>query len=97
MVTSTLAAGETNMVRMKCRARSGRNADLQVLDISAGGAMVDCRGWSAAPGDRVLVTLPGLSAQPAELVWLEDDRAGIAFEQPLHDAVLVHLQRTLGC
>lgn len=94
MVASTSAKGS---VRMKCRARSGRNVDLEVLDISAGGAMVDCRGWSAAPGERVLVTIPGLSAQPADVVWREDDRAGIAFEQPLYEPVLIHLQQTLGC
>lgn len=74
-------------LRMKVRSRRGLSADLEVLDISIGGAMVEARGWTAAPGDRVLVTLPGLSAQPAEMVWIEDGRGGIAFEQPLHETV----------
>jgi hypothetical protein len=75
-------------VRMKCRARSGRSADMNVLDISAGGAMVEYHGWSAQPGERVLASLPGLEPQGATLVWIEDNRAGIAFEVPLHETVL---------
>ncbi|MFB0612550.1 PilZ domain-containing protein [Aurantiacibacter poecillastricola] len=75
-------------VRMKCRARSGRTAEMKVLDISAGGTMVEYHGWSAQPGERILATLPGLEPQPATLVWAEDERAGIAFEVPLHETVL---------
>lgn len=63
------------------------SVELEVLDLSIGGAMVEARGWTAQPSDRVLVTLPGLSAQPAEVVWVEDGRSGIAFEQPLHETV----------
>lgn len=78
---------EKSELRIKCRSRRGLSADLEVLDLSIGGAMVEARGWAATPGERMLVTLPGLSAQPAELVWLEDGRAGIAFELPLHESV----------
>ena len=83
----SLAVGEQQVLRIKCRSRRGMNADLQVLDLSIGGAMVEARGWTGEAGDRVLITLPGLSAQPAELVWREDGRAGLAFEQPLHETV----------
>ncbi len=78
---------EETELRIKCRSRRGMSADLVVLDLSIGGVMVEARGWSAAPEDRILVTLPGLSAQPAEVVWIEDGRAGIAFEQLLHETV----------
>ena len=77
--------------RVKCRSRSGVSADFAILDISAGGLMTACVGWTAKPGDRVLATLPGLAAQPMELIWKEDGRAGLAFEQPLHEAVLDRL------
>ena len=80
-------AGRTGLFA-KCRSRSGNTAELAVLDISAGGCMVEYRGWSAKAGDRVLVTLPGLASQPGELVWIEDQKAGIALEQPLYEAVL---------
>lgn len=80
-------AGENEVLRVKCRSRRGISADLAVLDLSIGGAMVEACGWSVDSGDRVLVTLPGLSPQPAEIVWIEDGRAGFVFEQPLHESV----------
>ncbi|GGD58316.1 hypothetical protein GRI62_01525 [Erythrobacter arachoides] len=89
-------ATDTQALRLKCRSRRGASADLEVLDISIGGAMVESRGWSAEVGERVLVTLPGLSAQPAELVWMEDGRAGIAFEHPLHETVFDRLEAMIG-
>lgn len=47
--------------------------------------MVECQYWSAVPGDRVLVKLPGFDFQGASLVWIEEGKAGIAFEELLHD------------
>lgn len=75
-------------IHVKLRAKTGGSIELQVLDISAGGFMVDFHGSAARPGERVLATLPGLSALPGELVWAEDGKAGVAFESPLHDTVL---------
>lgn len=86
----------SNKLLAKVRSPKGGTLDLEVLDISAGGCMVNRRHWSLEPGKRVLVTLPGLSAQPGELVWVEDDLAGIAFEQVLHEAVLGHLQQSVA-
>jgi hypothetical protein len=90
------ALHERPELRIKCRSRRGNSADLEVLDLSIGGAMVEARGWAATPGERVLVTLPGLSAQPGELVWIEDGRAGIAFEQPLHETVFDKFYALVG-
>lgn len=88
-------SAEDTRLRIKCRAKSGNTADLEVLDLSEGGCMVAYRGWSARLGERVLATLPGLAAQPGELVWIEDGNAGIAFEQPLYGPVLEHLQERM--
>ena len=79
--------------RAQCRLRSGAHIEMSVLDISIGGCMVDRSGWSAKPDDRVLIKLPGLSFQPATIVWVEDETAGMTFEQPLHEAVFTHLQQ----
>lgn len=75
------------------RYRSGRKLELPVLDISLGGCMVDARAWSIRPGETLSIKLPGLGYQPAELVWIEDERAGIAFEEPLYEPTLEHLSR----
>ena len=71
--------------------RGGRKLKLPVLDISLGGCMVDARSWSLRPGEPVSVKLPGLNWQPAELIWNEDGKAGIAFEEPLYEPTLEHL------
>jgi len=96
MATGLMDRNDANVVLVKVRAKTGGSIDLQVLDISAGGCMVDFHGSAARPGERVLVTLPGLSALPAELVWAEDGRAGIALEAPLHETVLARLEGLMG-
>lgn len=78
------------------RFSTGGAQELEVLDLSHGGCMIDRRRAVAEPGSRVLVKLPGLAYQPGEVVWVEDAHAGIAFEQPLHEAVLDHLRTTLN-
>jgi hypothetical protein len=75
----------------RCRAANGSNYDLPVLDLSAGGCLVQLGFRAFKIGERVLVRLPGLAAVPGEVVWIEEKDAGIAFEAVLHDAVLEHL------
>lgn len=84
-------AALSRKLKVKCRFKAGNTVDLDVLDLSPGGCMVDMRNWGGAAGERVLVKLPGLSFQPASIVWVEDGRGGIAFEQVIHEAVLDHL------
>lgn len=83
-------------MKIKVRLRSGGKIDLPVLDISPIGCMVDRRGWSPQADDRILVQLEGLGFQPAVVVWVEADQAGIAFEQLLHEVVLEQLKDSLA-
>ena len=80
---------------VRCRGASGTVAELEVLDISAGGCMVAYKGWDAQPGERVMTAVRGLGVQPSQLVWVEDGLAGIAFEKPLHAAVYDFLRAQL--
>lgn len=75
------------------RYRSGNKMQLPVLDISLGGCMVDARAWSVKPEEGVSIRLPGLNYQPARVVWIEDGRAGIVFEELLYEPTLEHLSR----
>ena len=75
----------------KCRTASGSKYDLPVMDLSAGGCLVELGFRGFKLGERVLVGLPGLSAIPGEVVWIEEKDAGIAFEAVLHEAVLENL------
>jgi hypothetical protein len=83
-------------MKIRIRLRSNGKIDLPVLDISPIGCMVDRRGWSPQADDRVLVQLDGLGFQPATVVWVEDEQAGIAFEHLLHEAILEQLKDTLA-
>ena len=71
--------------------RSGRKMQLPVLDISLAGCMVDARAWSVKPDENVSIRLPGLNFQPAKVVWNEDGRAGVVFEELLYEPTLEHL------
>jgi len=86
MIVKDVAAVQDRL-KVRCRSQSGSKANLLVLDISAGGCMVAYEGWKSEPGERVLATLHGLDARPSRLVWIEDGKAGIAFDEPLHPAV----------
>ena len=75
----------------KIRNSGGSKFELPVLDLSAGGCLVDVGFRAFKVEERVTVGLPGLAAVPAEVVWIEGQNAGIAFEHVLHEAVLENL------
>jgi hypothetical protein len=77
------------------RYRSGRKMKLAVLDISLGGCMVDARSWSIRADEAVSIKLPGLSYQPAKVIWIEDQRAGIALEELLYEPTLEFIQNQM--
>lgn len=83
-------------MKARCRLRSGAKIELRVLDISPIGCMIERRGWTPRLDERLLVQLEGLGFQPARLVWVDDDHAGIEFEQMLHEAVLGQLKESIA-
>lgn len=102
MFTETREREETAMMHVphpltaQCRGRSGSYVVLDVLNISASGCLVDRKAWSAKPDDRILIRLEGLGYQPATVIWVEDDQAGIAFEQMLYEPVAIHMKQRLA-
>ena len=83
-------------MKATCRSQSGTKVELEVLDLSPIGCLVRRRAWSAQPDERILVQLPGLGFRPARIIWVEDELAGIEFEQLLHEAVLERLEDSLA-
>ena len=59
---------------------------IQVLDISPGGCGFRSR-WPFVVGTRVWLSLPGLETWAATVVWCEDGKGGLAFENALHPLV----------
>ena len=59
---------------------------IQVSDISPAGCGFRSR-WPFTCGTRVWLCLPGLETWPATVVWYEDGRGGLQFENQLHPLV----------
>lgn len=77
----------------QCRSRNGGVNEIQVLDLSEAGCMINKRMLFMEPGDRVLIKMEGLTYLPSSVLWVEEEEAGLAFEQPLYGPVLEHLQQ----
>jgi hypothetical protein len=58
-----------------------------VVDLSEGGCGIEASAW-LEPGARVWLKLPGLQSWAARVAWCDGGRAGLAFDQPLHPAVV---------
>ena len=86
----------TDPLFAKCRSRNGLIVELQVLDISPLGCMVDRRTWAVRQEDRVLIKFPELAFLAATGLWVESDKAGMVFEQPLYEPVLDHMIRQIA-
>jgi hypothetical protein len=59
---------------------------IHVLDISPAGCGFRSR-WPFAAGTRVWLSLPGLETWAATVVWYEEGRGGLQFDNPLHPLV----------
>lgn len=79
-----LADGLKAVVRYRVRSKM----EMRVLDLTEGGCMLEAKGWAAKPAERVSVKLPGLGAVAATVVWIEEQRAGLAFEEALYGPVI---------
>jgi hypothetical protein len=66
------------------------SSPVAVTDLSTGGCGIEA-GFELERGARVWLRMPGLENLPARVVWVEGDRAGLAFDHPLHPAVVRHL------
>ena len=75
----------------QCRSSNGGVNEIQILDLSEAGCMINKRMLTMQPGDRVLVKPQGLTYLPTSVLWVEEEEAGLAFEQPLYGPVLEHL------
>ena len=86
---------EEKALQAKLRNARGGMTDVQVLDLSAAGCMVDARGTGLRVDDRILVKMEGLEFMPGYVLWIEEDRAGIAFERVMHETIYEHLKLRL--
>jgi len=77
--------------RLKCSRGSRRS--IEITDISVGGCAVSLGPLDVAQGRGYAIKFGGLETLGAELRWIADGDAGLAFERPLHPAVVDHIVR----
>jgi hypothetical protein len=60
---------------------------IAVVDLSTHGCGIEA-ACHLEPGVRVWLKLPGLESWPARIAWADANRAGLAFDRPLHESVV---------
>lgn len=85
-------AGDHEGLFVRIRKGPLETPNVAVLDLSLAGCMVDWQGWKLTEGQRVLVSFSSLSNVPSTVLWIEDNRVGLLFDDLLHEAVYEHLQ-----
>lgn len=83
---------KSQTIMAKCRLPNKGSADLPLVDISHAGCLVDLRSWPITPNQRISVKLPDLDYRPGEVIWVEDGKAGVLFDELLHEAVAIRLK-----
>lgn len=80
----------------RLRTRTGTVNEVEVLDVSLAGCLIERRALSLTLDDRVLIRLADLSFMPATVAWVEEQEVGLVFETELYEAVLDHLKRSFA-
>lgn len=76
---------------VRCRIAPGQSPEVWLTEISVTGCQIAIREGLLTQGQHVVVKAQGLEGLPGRVRWVLNESAGIAFEQPLHPAVLTHL------
>ena len=86
---------ERRIVNLAARLREpgATLAEIDVINLSTDGFMAQ-GAISLEAGSHVWLKLPGLEPQNSKVVWVEDDKAGFEFANPLHPATLELLVST---
>jgi hypothetical protein len=77
----------------RIRRSNGSTNDIEVLDVSLAGCLIERRGLRLEVDERVLLRLADLSFMPATVVWIEEQDAGLVFETELYEPVLEMLKK----
>lgn len=75
----------------QCRTQSGLRDKGHITDISAEGCCVITNELFVRLGARVVIRPDGMEGLTGVVRWINGNRAGVEFDQPLYPAVLDHL------
>lgn len=86
----------TKSIKAMLRSHQGCVNEVQLLDLSVAGCLIENHALRIKADDRILLKMGELSYRPARVLWIEEDRAGLEFEAPLYLPVISHLKRGLA-
>lgn len=69
----------------------GQEAPAFLYDLSAGGCMIELRDLREVVGSAVSIDLYGAERIAGTVIWQCGPCAGVAFEAPIHDAIVRHV------
>lgn len=75
----------------QCRTQSGLRDSGFISDISPEGCCVSTNSLFFRVGTRVVIRPEGLEGLTGTVRWIQGDRAGVEFDQPIYGPVLDHL------
>jgi hypothetical protein len=85
------AEDDTRVLVSRLRSRTGRVNEVNVVDLSLAGCMLEKQALVIRLRDRILLKLPGLRYLPAQVAWIENRHVVLVFEEPLYEPVLNHI------
>lgn len=89
MTPSNGRATSPMVARIRCK--GVEVAGVKIQDLSLAGCMVGTGAWLPREKQRVLVSLPNVPNLPGSVLWVENGRAGILFDELLNTVVYEHL------
>lgn len=84
----------TQVLVSRMRSRTGRVNEVNVMDLSLAGCLIEKQALVIRLAERILIKLPGLRYLPAHVAWIEDRHAGLVFEEQLYEPVLNHVVKS---
>lgn len=71
----------------------GRVFEVEICNLSEGGALIEGEDLALEHGARTELRLEALGSFAGVVKWIGDRRAGIAFDKPLHAAVVLFMAK----
>jgi hypothetical protein len=84
----------SSVLPARLRNRHGSVCEINVLDISLAGCLIERRALSVSVGERALIRLADLGFLPGTIAWVEEEEVGLVFEAELYEPVLDRLKRS---
>ena len=87
------SARRTLLLNVRCRIASGVSPEVWLTDLATSGCQLILRAGLLQAGQRIMIRPSEIEGLPGIVQWVFGTRAGIAFEHPLHPAMVNHLLR----